>query len=204
MAARRMPKPVRKERAQLPINSLTPNPKNPRKHPDHQIERLVHSLKRFGQTRDILVTGGEQNIILAGEGTWLAAKRAGFKVLDVTLLYFDDRLADEYLVADNFLQRGAEDDMDRVAAMFEEFAEADDFDPMALGFTRDEADVFLNEADLANIDIISIDTDVVTDDFWITVQGPLKQQAEALSKVREVMAEIPEVTVEIGTVTGVD
>jgi hypothetical protein len=40
----------------------------------------------------------------------------------------------------------------------------------------------------------------VTDDFWIGVRGPMKQQAEALQRVKELMAEFPSVTVELGTV----
>lgn len=45
-----------------------------------------------------------------------------------------------------------------------------------------------------------LDVSTVGDRFWISVRGPLASQAKALQQLRALMAEIPGVTVEQGTV----
>jgi hypothetical protein len=47
--------------------------------------------------------------------------------------------------------------------------------------------------------VVEVDTSTVGDQFWIAVRGPLVSQALALAKLREVMAEIAGVDVELGT-----
>jgi hypothetical protein len=40
----------------------------------------------------------------------------------------------------------------------------------------------------------------VNNSFWISVRGPLKDQATALQRLTPMMADMPEVEVEIGTI----
>jgi hypothetical protein len=43
----------------------------------------------------------------------------------------------------------------------------------------------------------------VTDEFWITIKGPLSDQAKALDRLKSAMADIGMVTVELGTTQSV-
>ena len=59
----------------VPIDSLTPDPANVRRHPDNNLEAIKASLKRFGQQKPIVVDSAD--VIRAGNGTWAAAKALG-------------------------------------------------------------------------------------------------------------------------------
>jgi len=45
----------------LPIDSITPNPNNPRKHTREQIRAIARSIKAFGFTAPILVDCGRRS-----------------------------------------------------------------------------------------------------------------------------------------------
>lgn len=82
--------------------SLQPDKKNPKVHPPEQITALAAAITEFGFTQPILTHG---KTIVAGEGRWLAAKRA--KLAEVPIIALDG-LGDEgrrlaLLVADNKL-----------------------------------------------------------------------------------------------------
>lgn len=57
----------------MAIGSLKPNPRNARTHSDRQIMQIAASIERFGFLVSIVVD--DQNMIAAGHGRWLAAKR---------------------------------------------------------------------------------------------------------------------------------
>lgn len=192
---------LRKERVQLGIDELTPNPRNPRKHPEAQIDKLMRSIRRFGQTRDILATAKAPHVIVAGEGTWLACRRAGLERIDVTLVSFPEGLADEYLLADNALARGARDEADQIAVLLAEAAAREGYDPDALGFSPAEAEALIDALEGAVAEIFEIDASEIDDRFWISVRGPLAQQARALKQLQALLAELPGVDVELGTNT---
>ena len=61
----------------VPIDSLTADPANVRRHPDNNLDAIKASLKRFGQQKPIVVDSAD--IIRAGNGTWAAAKALGWK-----------------------------------------------------------------------------------------------------------------------------
>lgn len=42
------------------------------------------------------------------------------------------------------------------------------------------------------------ETSTVADRFWITIKGPLTDQAKVLDRMKEAMADLPLVSVEIG------
>jgi hypothetical protein len=58
----------------------------------------------------------------------------------------------------------------------------------------------LNDAAAAPLAVHEIDVSAVEDRFWITVQGPLRQQAAALQRLQQLMAEFPDVDVDLGTI----
>lgn len=82
-----------------PIDSIKPDPKNARKHPERNLEAIRESYRKFGQQRPIIVD--RNNVIRAGNGQWEAAKSLGWK--SIAVLYTDlegDALA-AFALADN-------------------------------------------------------------------------------------------------------
>lgn len=65
-------------------------------------------------------------------------------------------------------------------------------------FTDGELSKLLGPASTAKVK--SVQTGDVADRFWISIRGPLKQQAYALQRVRDLLAELADVEVEIGSV----
>ena len=65
----------------LPIDKLTFDPTNARKHSDVNLSAIAESLKQFGQRKPIVVTAN--NVIVAGNGTVEAARLLGLTDVDV-------------------------------------------------------------------------------------------------------------------------
>ena len=68
----------------LPIDSITPDPNNPRKHTREQISALALSIRTYDFTAPILVDDRDQ--IVAGHGRHEAAKLNGLKEVPVIRL----------------------------------------------------------------------------------------------------------------------
>lgn len=66
----------------VPVESLSPDPANARRHSDRNLEAIAGSLRRFGQRRPLVVTS--DGIVLAGNGTLEAAKSIGWTEIAVT------------------------------------------------------------------------------------------------------------------------
>ena len=84
----------------MKISELKHPEKNPRKHPQRQINEMARSLKMFGQYRPIVVD--ENNIILAGNGLIMAMHELGYEEADV-LKYnnLTDSQKKKLMIADN-------------------------------------------------------------------------------------------------------
>lgn len=86
--------------AMWPLAKIKPYPKNPRAHPNDQIEILANLIKKYGPDQPIVVD--EKGVILKGHGRLLAAKKAGIKDFPVVQhmgLSDDDKRA--IRIADN-------------------------------------------------------------------------------------------------------
>ena len=84
------------------INELKPYVRNPKEHPDFQIEKIANSINRFGFNVPILVD--KDNEIIAGHGRLLAAKKLNLKEVPIILL--ENLTPDEvkaFRIADNKL-----------------------------------------------------------------------------------------------------
>lgn len=81
------------------IASLKFDPRNARKHDDRNIKAIMDSLRKFGQQKAIVV--GEDNIVIAGNGTLEAAKRLGWDTIDVRRSGLKADEATAYAIADN-------------------------------------------------------------------------------------------------------
>lgn len=178
----------------MPIGALIPNPRNPRSHPEVQIERLAASLKRFGQTRAVLARR-ENRMIIAGHGVVLACGRAGFDQVRAVLWDVDQATADAYMLGDNRLGQLGEDDADRIRELLREYGIAD---AEAIGYDAAELEELMADA-TDDIEVLEIATGEVADRFWISCRGPLKRQAEVLKRLQKLLADIPDIEVELGT-----
>ena len=83
--------------ASVPISSLEAYPTNPRR---GDIEAIAQSLKAHGQYRPIVVQYGS-NFILAGNHTYKAARKLGWKKIKVTYVDVDEESARKIVLADN-------------------------------------------------------------------------------------------------------
>lgn len=181
----------------LAVTDLVGNPRNARVHPPDQLEKLVAALRRFGQHKPILARR-ENRMVIAGHGLLRAATLAGLSHVRVLLWDVDQRTADAAMVSDNRLGDLSTDDPARLVALLDELL---DFDPAALGFDQAALDRILADT-AAAIQVYELPVRPVGDRFWISVKGPLWRQASALDRLKQVMAEYPEIEVELGTVTG--
>lgn len=83
----------------VPIESLRVDPDNARRHPATSIGALVRSLKRFGQQKPIVVD--QDGVVVAGNGTLVAAQQLGWREIDVVRTTLDDRRRRAFALADN-------------------------------------------------------------------------------------------------------
>lgn len=178
----------------LPIAALVPNPRNPRSHPEAQLDRLTASILRFGQPRPVLARR-ENSMIIAGHGVALACERAGLTEIRTVLWDVDQETADAFMLGDNRLGQLGRDDTARVRELLRQIGLAD---VESVGYDAAEVEQLLADA-ADDIDVVEIPTGAVADRFWISVKGPLAHQADALKRLQVIMGEIPEIEVELGT-----
>lgn len=116
----------------VPIEQVIPYANNARKHGEEDTDAIMASIKEFGFTNPILVW---KNIICAGHGRLIAAKRLGMdKVPVIHLDYLTDEQRKAYILADNKTAELSEWDFDILAAELEDIA---DIDMSQFGFDLD-------------------------------------------------------------------
>lgn len=175
---------------------LRPNPRNPNKHSEDQINRLMASLRRDGQTRPVLARKAN-NMLIAGHGVHTSARRLGWERIQVIFLDVDQPTADRIMLADDRLGTLSELDHRRVADLMKEISEGD---WLATGYTVEEASKLFDSSEIKDLEVFEIETATVRDDFWIAARGPLAQQPEVLARMKQLLSEFPSVQIELGTV----
>jgi hypothetical protein len=119
----------------VPIDSLTPSEKNPRR---GNVEAIADSLNRFGQVRPILAQAGTRRIV-AGHHTWRAAKDVlGWTEIDVVLREMSDAEANAYMVADNRLSDIGTNDDEALMQLLSELEESGEL--VGTGYTSDDVE----------------------------------------------------------------
>ena len=123
------------------LETLVEDPSNVRKHDQRNLDAIKGSLKRFGQQKPIVVD--KDGVIIAGNGTYEAAKSLGWTELEVKVseLVGSDRTA--YAIADNRTAELAEWDDDSLAETLEALRLDDDIDELVTGFSESEIDDML-------------------------------------------------------------
>lgn len=86
-----------KKITQVPIDSIEPHPRNPRR---GNVDRIVTSMRLYGFTAPCLVQTST-NYIIAGNHRWRAAKQEGYEKVPVIFLDLDDAAAIGLLMFDN-------------------------------------------------------------------------------------------------------
>ena len=175
---------------------LVPYARNARTHSEAQVTELVRLIDRFGFTNPVLVD--EKREIIAGHGRVMAAKRLDLaEVPTITISGLSDAQKRALRLADNRVALNSGWDAELLRTEIEALGEADE-DVLGLGFGQKEIDDLLGDED--DIPVEEIATGPVEDRFWISIRGPLVDQAKALQKLEAVMADLVEVEVELGTI----
>lgn len=117
----------------VPIESLTPDPRNARKHGDRNLAAIGNSLARFGQLKPIVVNR-LNGVIEAGNGTLAAARSIGWTHLAVVYVEHDATTQTGFALADNRTAELAEWDDAMLVELALEVKAADQslFDDLAI------------------------------------------------------------------------
>lgn len=187
------------------FDEIKADPRNARTHTDPQIALIEASLERSGWYAPLVEGRGKLRI---GHGRLEAAKRLFMRgvhiagappgeapVVDRSDL--DEKTLSALSLADNRISDLAGWDASLLAEQIGTLTEAG-FDITDIGFSPDDFITLTSETDVASI----VETPVsrVEDRFWISVRGPMTQQAAALQALRGVMEGIEGLQVELGTV----
>lgn len=178
------------------VSSLTVDPKNARRHSEAQIAEIVASIERFSYTAPVIIRPTGQ--IIGGHATVLALKRIEQEDVDVRVVHgLTDAGYAALGVALNKIPENSRWDDSVLRDVLGEI-DAGGEDTSGLGFSSAELTKLLEEP--ADLELKEIETSEVDDEFWISVRGPLKEQANALKALRDAMKPFEGVTVEQGTI----
>lgn len=144
------------------VDSLNPNPKNPNKHPDSQIELLSKNIKYLGWRHPITVSK-RSGFIVAGHGRLMAAKKLGVQIVPVDYQDFNSD-ADEMavLMADNRLaelSETSEEDLKNILSELDGKIEID-----LTGFSDAEVEQLLRDinTDVLDEDVPEVPTEPIS------------------------------------------
>jgi ParB-like chromosome segregation protein Spo0J len=127
---------------EVAIDSVSQDPANLRKHGPRNLEAIVASLRKFGQQKPIVVS--KSGIILAGNGTWEAAKSIGWSKIKIVRTNLTGSEAIGFSIADNRTAQLAEWDEVALAETLRAL-ESEDFEIAAAGFTEEELSAMIQK-----------------------------------------------------------
>jgi len=133
------------EVATVAIDSLTPDPENPRTHDERNLASIKASLEAHGQVEPLVVQRSTR-MIIAGNGRATAMKELGWKEVSVALIDVNDEEARRLSITLNRSGELAGWDEGILAQHLKELSMLDtSFDPVALGFTGSEMEALIAE-----------------------------------------------------------
>lgn len=136
-----LPRGLAEKIVRRPVNDLKPFPRNPRRHPEAQIVRLMRSIEKIW-TNPILID--ETSTILAGHARLEAAKRLGStEVPTLTIAGLSEAEKRAVVIADNRLPEQAVWDVELLQDHFNTLIDID-FDVELSGFSTGEIDLLLD------------------------------------------------------------
>ena len=157
---------------QIELEQLVPYARNARTHSDSQVAQIAGSIAEFGFVNPVLIGG--DNIIIAGHGRVMAAKKLGLKTVPtIKLDHLTENQRRALVIADNKIAENAGWDEELLRLELQNLAN-EDFDLDLLGFDDVELDDLLaslddNEAAALDENIPEIQENPVsrTGDIWI-------------------------------------
>jgi len=152
------------------VASLIPYARNSRTHSEAQISQIAASIREWGWTTPVLID--ESEMIIAGHGRVLAARKLGLKEIPVMVATgWTEAQKKAYVLADNQLALNAGWDMDLLKVEMQEL-EGLDFDLDLIGFDEKTLAGLLNdptegETDPDDTPEPPVDPVSVLGDVWI-------------------------------------
>jgi len=130
-----------------PIDSISQDPANLRKHGERNIDAIVASLRKFGQQHPIVIDS--KGIILSGNGRYMAAVKLGWHEIQVVESDLTGSAATAYAIADNRTAELAEWDTTALAETLRAL-QSEEFDTMAAGYSDGEIDALVEGLNIAS------------------------------------------------------
>jgi DNA modification methylase len=128
----------------IAIEALSNDPANVRKHSTRNIDAIVGSLRKFGQQKPIVVNG--DNVVVAGNGTLEAAKKLGWKEINIVRTELKGSQATAFAIADNRTAELAEWDTDALAGTLAALQTEDEELARLTGFDDSEMQKLIDES----------------------------------------------------------
>jgi len=153
------------------VDRLIPYARNARTHSEPQVSQIAGSIAEFGFVNPILV--GEDDVIIAGHGRLLAARKLGMAEVPVIRLeHLSETQRRALVIADNKIAANSTWDEDMLRLELEELR-AEDFDLDITGFDLDEIDRLLQGTDSEGAGLIDDDEIPEAPEEAITKPGDL-------------------------------
>jgi len=151
----------------VPIDSLTFDPSNVRKHGEQNLATIKASLNRFGQQKPIVVDAN--GVVRAGNGTLMAAKALGWKEIAVVRSTLAGSEATAYAIADNRTAELAEWDDDALKQTLAALQIEDEDLAVATGFDAKEIDALLAPDEVTEDEVPEPPAEPITKtgDLWL-------------------------------------
>ena len=180
----------------MAVETLVPYARNPRNN-TAAIDAVKASIAEFGFRQPIVVD--EKLVVIVGHTRLEAAKQLGLKTVPVHVAEgLTPAQAKAYRIMDNRSHENAEWDDELLRLEFGDL-KLDDFDLALTGFVSEELDKLLESAgdDLgAAMELHEVDVSDLTDArFWMSIDGPLPSQPDALEALRKALSQMPGVKV---------
>jgi hypothetical protein len=127
------------------VDGLVPYARNARTHSDEQIAQIAASIAEFGFVNPVLI--GAEDVIIAGHGRLLAARRLGMAEVPVIVLdHLSDAQRRALVIADNRIGENAGWDQELLRAELAALRQ-ENFDLDLLGFAETELTSLLDALD---------------------------------------------------------
>jgi len=130
-----MPESLELEITYLPIKDLRPDPANPRRISDEELESLTRSISEFGLI-DPIIAKREDNTVIGGHQRLLAARKLGLKQVPVILVDLSDEQAHLLNLALNRISGSWDPEL--LARLLAELNDVPGVDLTLTGFSDDE------------------------------------------------------------------
>ncbi|MDO8670427.1 MAG: ParB N-terminal domain-containing protein [Dehalococcoidia bacterium] len=129
---------------QVPIDDLHPDPANPRRISDQELEALTRSIREFGLI-DPIIARREDKTVIGGHQRLLAARRLGYKTVPVVFADLSQEQARLLNIALNKIAGSF--DQELLARLLSELNEVPNVDLTLSGFAEDELKTLLKSLD---------------------------------------------------------